>query len=64
MSPFLFRVRGQPFLWELGVLLLEGLHATLEMHLQPFPAVNGEKLHPFRHIAPLYNSANGIITPH
>ena len=45
---------------ELLVLLLEGFHASLEMHLQPSAAMNGEELHPFRHVATFIYTADDV----
>ena len=45
---------------ELRVLLLKGFHAAFKMHLQPLAAMNGEELHPFRHVATFIYSANDV----
>ena len=59
-NPFVLRMSGHPLLMELLVLLLKSFHASLEMHLQPFPALNGEELHTLRHIATFIYAANDV----
>ena len=51
---------GQPLLVEFLVLFLEGFHASLEMHLQPLPALNGEELHALRNVTTFIYAANDI----
>ena len=42
------------------VLLMKGFHATFEIHLQPLPAMNWKKFHPFRYIATFINTSNDV----
>ena len=45
---------------ELRVLLLKSFHASIEMHLQPLPAMDGEKLHALRNISTFIYASNDV----